>query len=307
MTSHTTTLIGTPDEDPDNPLLDAALAAAARGWPVFPLVPGGKAPEVRDWERRATTDPDRIRRCWTHGPYNIGLATGPAGLVVVDLDAAKPGDVRPAGTDLDGVAHGSEVLAMLANDSGNTLPPTRTVATPSGGLHLYFTAPAELEYRNTQGRLGWHIDTRAHGGYVVAAGSVVHGRTYQVTEDLPVVDLPAWLAERLRPAPSRPPVPPARLQAPGKRGRYLAAAIAAEVARVEGAASGERNGALYMAAQNLGQLVAGGELTEQEVRDVLMHAAAGYIAVNPSRIFKAEGTITSGLRAGARRPRKVAA
>lgn len=286
-------------------LLNAALDTAARGWPVFPLAPGAKAPAVKDWEQRATTDPDRIRRCWSTGPYNIGLATGPAGLVVVDLDTAKPEEVPPAG--LDGIRHGAEVLAMLAQDQGVDVPSTRTILTPTDGRHLYFAAPEGREYRNTAGRLGWHIDTRAHGGYVVAPGSIVNGRRYEVGDDAPVLVLPPWIAGPLTPTPPQPPKPPVRLASTDKRGKYLDAAIAAEVARVEGAPPGQRNDALYMAAQNLGQLVAGGELTAQEVTDALMHAAAGYIAVNPTRIYKAEGTIKSGLTAGAKRPRKVAA
>ncbi|KOX33790.1 hypothetical protein ADK67_05500 [Saccharothrix sp. NRRL B-16348] len=287
-------------------LLSSALATAALGWPVFPLVPGGKTPAVRDWEQRATTDPDRIRRCWDSGPYNIGLATGRAGLVVVDLDTAKPDKPEP-----DGFRHGSEVLALLADDRGEELPTdTRAVSTVSGGLHLYFTAPTDAEYRNTIRRAGPLIDSRAGGGYVVAVGSVVNGRGYELAHDVPPVPLPGWLATLLRPAPlpATPSAPVALRGAVGdRRGRYLRAAIAAEVARVEGAPSGQRNFALYSAAVALGQLVAGGALTEDEVRDVLSHAAAGHIAVNAYSHHTAEQTITSGLRKGASRPRQVAA
>ena len=70
-------------------LMSYALACASRGWHVFPLAPGGKRPAIKQWEQRATTDPDRIRRCWGTGGYNIGIATGPSNLVVVDLDIPK--------------------------------------------------------------------------------------------------------------------------------------------------------------------------------------------------------------------------
>jgi hypothetical protein len=38
-------------------LLRAALEAAERGWPVFPLVPRGKKPAIERWQQRATCDP----------------------------------------------------------------------------------------------------------------------------------------------------------------------------------------------------------------------------------------------------------
>lgn len=41
---------------------------------------------------------------------------------------------------------------------------TYTVATPSGGTHLYFRQPSGAELRNTPATLGWRIDTRGHGG-----------------------------------------------------------------------------------------------------------------------------------------------
>lgn len=305
-----------------------ALACAARGWPVFPLVPGGKAPALHGyarcpragacaaghvgWERRATTDPEVIERCWSSGPYNVGIATGPAGLVVVDLDVPKPGTPVPAPLAEQGVTGGLDAFLLLCAEAGQTPPlDTRTVTTPSGGMHLYFTAPDGLVLRNTSGErgrgLGWCIDTRAHGGYVLAPGSVVDGRAYTLTEGRDPAPLPGWLAARLAPAPLPPQRPTPVRVAGARRSRYLEAALAAEVARVEGAAKGQRNHALYVAAVALGQLVAGGALTEQEVRDVLLRAAAGHLAAGAYSPHQAELTITSGLRAGAKRPRTLPA
>lgn len=93
-------------------LAAAALAAAERGQYVFPLAPNSKYPALHSekdcphtgpcatghlgWEGRATLDPDRIRTCWAAGPYGVAVATGPSGLVVVDLDTPKhPGDTPP--------------------------------------------------------------------------------------------------------------------------------------------------------------------------------------------------------------------
>jgi hypothetical protein len=115
-TTHTATA------DADNPLLDWALYLAAMGWHVFPLAPTTKRqPAVKDWENRATTDPDRIRRCWTADRWNIGVATGPSGLVVVDLDMPKDGDTGP---------DGPTALATLAAERGGPVPNTFTSPHP---------------------------------------------------------------------------------------------------------------------------------------------------------------------------------
>jgi hypothetical protein len=91
--------------DPRPALLRAALDAAERGWHVFPLRSGTKRPALhgeqactgigecasghRKWEQRVTTDLDRIRAAWSSAPFNVGIATSPSGLVVVDLDVPK--------------------------------------------------------------------------------------------------------------------------------------------------------------------------------------------------------------------------
>ena len=178
-------------------LLNAARWCAARDWHVFPLRPGDKRPAFPDhkaedctgtdprcrsghqgWEPRATTDPGRIGRAWARTPYNIGIACGPSGLLVIDLDKPKPGEVPPPQWALPGVTDGADVLAALCERHGQPFPcETFIVRTRRGGLHLYFTAPPGVRLGNTAGDsergLGWLIDTRGHGGYVVAPGSFV--------------------------------------------------------------------------------------------------------------------------------------
>ena len=288
-------------------LTAAALDLAARGWHVFPLRPLAKVPAVRGWERRATTDPDRIRRCWATGPFNIGVATGPSGLVVVDLDLPKPDDQRPDEWNTPGIADGLDVLAALAERHDASVDfATFTARTRRGGMHLYYAAPAGTELRNTSGTLGWLIDTRAHGGYVVGPGSVVDladgGGRYTTVNDAPTVPLPGWLADALTPAdmPAGPVVVPL---ATDRHGSYLRRAVVAEVERVTGSPPHGHNTALYQASVALGQLAAGGELTTEDVTAWLMNAAAH--VGQPAR--EAENTITSGLKAGAKRPRSVAA
>lgn len=307
-------------------LCRVALGLAGRGWPVFPLRAGTKRPALhghstcrgtgpcaaghRGWEQRATTDPDRIRAAWSAGVFNVGVATGPAGLVVLDLDTAEPGEVSPPRWAAHGVVDGAGVLAVLLAETGNALPPTYEVATPSGGRHLYFRAPAGLGLRNTAGEtgrgLGWKVDTRAGGGYVVAAGSRTPTGVYRAADDqAEATVLPGWLADRLAPPPP-PPVPAGPIRTgSGRRDRYLDVALRAETARVTGAAKSQRNVCLYVAAVALGQLVAGGSLPEREARAVLRGACAGHVALGAYSGHQAEKTIASGLRAGAKRPRRI--
>lgn len=307
-------------------MLDAALDAAARGWHIFPLRPNSKRPAFPDhaekdcdgtdsrcrnghtgWEPRATLDERRIRRAWTRAPWNIGVACGPSRLVVVDLDTPKPGDTRPAEWDLPGVVDGADVLAVICDRAGEPYPfATWTVATPSGGTHLYFTAPDGPELRNTQGSsggLGWLVDTRAAGGLVVGPGSTVDGRPYTVTCDEPPAPLPVWLAEKLRPAPLPPQKPVAVILPSGRTDGYLRRAVEGEIKRVLDSPARGHNNALYIAAVALGQLVAGGALDEHDVTAWLTDAAH-QVGQKPGETSR---TIASGLRDGAKRPRNVAA
>jgi hypothetical protein len=309
----------------DDPFLTAALTTAAHGWPVIPLRPGTKKPAFhgydrcphtgpcatghQGWEHRAMTDPDEIRWYWTSRRYtgcNVGLATGPAGLVVIDLDVPKPEDgPRPAEWDLPGVTTGEDVF-LVACDQAGQVPPldTYTVATASGGAHLYYTAPEGVRLRNSAGTaLGWKVDTRAHGGFIVAPGSIVHGTPYTTIVDTAPMPLPGWLCDRLAAPPPPPPAGPVNVR---HQSAYVDAAVRDSQARVR-ATKANRNAALYGAAVSLGQLVAGGQLSERQHAEALMAAADAHINAGAYSARQAAQTITSGLRAGMRNPRQVAA
>ncbi|GIJ07303.1 bifunctional DNA primase/polymerase [Micromonospora andamanensis] len=340
---------------PSADLLTAALAYAARGWHVFPLRPdhpNADADEAKrpafpnrctaqrcdrtdprcravgrhvGWEERATTDPARIRRAWSARPYGVGIACGPSGLVVVDLDVPKhPGDVPPP--QWDGAGDGLDVFSILTARHGTPTDPlgrsgpdgpppagievTYTVSTPSGGSHLYYrhpdTGPVLRNTTSDRGRgLGWKVDTRAHGGYVVAAGSTVNGRPYTVALDCDLGPLPAWIATLTAP-PTRPATPPTAVALPpDRRGRYIAAAIRRQVDHLTGAAEGARNHALFTSAVALGQLAAGGALTDVDVYAVLEPAARSLPGRRPLTDREISRTIASGLRVGARQPRRL--
>ncbi|MFG2834809.1 bifunctional DNA primase/polymerase [Streptomyces zaomyceticus] len=270
--------------------LNAALAAAARGWPVFPLRPADKRPAGhaeehcphtgrcatghRTPEERATTDQAQITAAWTHKPYNVGLATGPAGLAVVDLDLPKPTD-KAAPKEWEGFRDGIEVFTAVCERAGHPVPAdTYAVRTGRGGLHLYFTAPEGKRLRGSAGRLGWKVDTRAWGGYVVAPGSVVHRRPYEVVNAADPIPLPTWLCDLLTPPPAPAPLSVSAVRARiGRADRYATAAMNGELAKLAAAPDGEHNLTLYRAAYALGRLIAAGSLTEQEVTDRLTEAA----------------------------------
>lgn len=280
-------------------LMDAALAAAERGWYVFPLRPNSKHPALHGadrcqqtgdcahghlkWEQRASTDPHRIWQCWETHAANIAIATGPSGLLVVDLDTLKPQE--PKGTP-DGVA----AFAALCERAGQAVPDTYRMRTASGGEHLYFTQPPGAGLHNTAGRLAKKIDTRGWGGYVVAAGSSIPGGPYTVLDDRPPVVLPPWLHDALK-QPQRS-TSYAMAHSLKRASGYAAAALRGEVNNVATAADGTRNATLLRAARALGRLVASGDLERGEVEEALSRAA-GANATQSQRYY--DDVIARGL------------
>jgi len=291
--------------------LAAALWAAELGWHVFPLHPGTKHPAIRAWEQRATTDRDQITAFWSaHPDHNTAIACGPSGLVVVDLDQARPDQPAPEGLSMRGITSGAQVLALLAHQVGANVPATHTVATPSGGTHLYYRTPSTTSgtgagtgLRNTAGTIGWLIDTRAAGGYVVAPGSVTPNGAYELIDDRFPVELPAWMVQAHAPKP--PPASTAPIEVPSERvSGYVAAAVQAQAERVRTAPPGAHNKTLFVAACRLGELVGAGALDHIDAHLMLKQSAAPILASGCECTEREiEATIDSGLRTGARRPR----
>ncbi|GAA0439343.1 hypothetical protein GCM10010357_70960 [Streptomyces luteireticuli] len=158
---------------------------------VFPLPPGGRRPALPGWHGRCLHDAARVRETWRAG-QNVGVGCRASGLVGLDLDGPE----------------GAASFAALCAAHGQPVPATLTVRTPHG-RHLYFRAPAGRFIGSVSGGragLGPGIDTRGPGrrtgGYLIGPGSVVGGLRYTVVRDAPVLDLPAWLTDRLS-APAR--------------------------------------------------------------------------------------------------------
>jgi hypothetical protein len=280
---------------PEQDLLIAALAMAARGWHVFPCAPGGKEPALRgNWQQHATTDPRQVRDWWTRRPFNIGISCGPSGLVVIDLDIPKAG----------GQLGGTESFWRLCDSHRQPVPRTFAVATPSGGWHLYFAA-RDGDVRNSAGKLAPLVDVRAAGGYVIGPGSRIGDRGYTLHNAACPAPLPDWLAALLS-TPPPPPIPrPCAVPDLGKTATaYAMSALRNEAERVATAVDGTRHDTLNRAAFALGQLVGAGLLQELTVITSLADAAA---QSGLSRQREIHRIIRSGMNAGIRQPRVIPA
>ncbi|GAA2453871.1 hypothetical protein GCM10010433_65290 [Streptomyces pulveraceus] len=332
---------------------DVARWCAGNGWPVHPLAPGRKTPAANCATCReephppqdcpcpsegrwchgfhaATTNPALLEAWWGRYPtLGVGVSCGPAGLVVLDIDAhcaevpdrnrLLPGIPIHGSVDLAGLASGFDTLALLAALRGRPSPAdddsTLRVRTPSGGLHVWYRTPPEgPRYRSSVGSspkvaLAWQVDVRATGGYIVTPATRTPTGTYTPVGParLPAV-LPDWLAGELQrtghPVDHRPaPVPPPRPGSPRparQRAHRLLEPLLDQVkdcaTAPEGTAFTEK---LNRAAYTAGGLIASGHLTESRARELLTEAAD---AARPHRNRHSLAVITSALSAGASRP-----
>lgn len=237
-------------------LADAARHYAEVGWYVHPLRPQAKLPATRHGVLDATNDVARVEAWWRLLPRaNIGIATGPSGLLVVDLDGETG---RLSWTRLAGRNGGHERTRVAETGKPD-------------GLHIYL----EGDGPSTAGRLGPGIDTRGRGGYVIASPSVhPNGRRYRLRDAFaPIADAPVWLLDLLKPAPP-PPVGERGSLPPGARATpYGRAALEGLADDLLGAVAGTRNATLHRTACRAGRLVAAGELDADLARDVLAEAA----------------------------------
>jgi hypothetical protein len=335
-----------------------AYWCARRGWPVHPLSPGRKTPAGNCDQCRAsshtpqdcpclpagrwchgfhaaTLDQRRIQQWWgAHPDFGVGVSCGPAGLVVIDIDAhAAPAPSRDRilpgipiadHVDLTGLETGFHSLAVLAALRGKPSPAedanTLRVRTPSGGLHVWYRAEDNRRWQCSTGSgsgraLAWQVDVRAHGGYIIAPGTTTSAGTYTpVGETRTAAALPLWLAQELErtghlPAPNIPaprPVPPRARQAVraagGRRdskGPNLASILAPVEACGRTAEGAGFSDTLNRAAFTIGGLIAADRLSREEGEQALRETAS---AARPGQERRSEQIIASGLAAGLQRP-----
>ena len=262
-------------------VLDAALEYARSGIPVFPCDPKTKKPLVANGFKAASRDEQEIRKQWSRWPdAMIGAPTGAkSGMWVTDVD-------KDTSKNFDGMATLRQLIARHGE-----LPKTLMTITPRGGRHLIFSWANGVDIRNSAGKIGPGIDVRGSGGYVCLPPSArADGTRYQWDPDSGAVSVPApdWLI---------------KLAGKHKINAWARAALDQECQTVANAKLGTRNNTLNSAAFSLFQLVAGGELDEQEVRRRLFEAAEACGLVADDGAQAAWDTIDSGARGGRAQPR----
>jgi hypothetical protein len=203
--------------------------------------------------------------------------------------------------DLDGPEGVEAIRAALSHrhPAEHAGPVART---GGGGWHLLY---APIGLGNRVGLLPG-VDWRGRGGVIVAPPSRhASGRPYRwirpLGAGLPTV--PDGLGRLL--APPQPATPPLAEVPAGRAGTWARSALDREAGAVATAPQHTCNATLNRAAFRLGQLVAAGLLDAEQVAAVLLEAALAAPATgHADRERKARQTITSGLRAGARTPRR---
>jgi Bifunctional DNA primase/polymerase, N-terminal len=232
----------------------------------------GKHPRGQ-WSRLATLSPQLIRAQLADGPWNLGIACKRSLLLGVDEDR-------------------SGAFAAFAASIGQVLEPTFTVTTAKG-RHYYYRQPDGAPLGNGRGQLAGHrIDIRGggagNGGYLVGPGSVHEtGVVYTpVDSTAPILPVPGWLAEVLRPAP---PEPAHEVRRPASTFGALRGLVRVVL---DATPERDRNTRLYWSACRAAEMVSAGRVDEATATSVLVDAATRTGLPET----EARRTIASGLR-----------
>jgi Bifunctional DNA primase/polymerase, N-terminal len=318
-----------------NPL-HLALDLAAAGWHVLPLsrstkrplpncatcrpTPDGTVPHPPDqcpcialhqWchgVRAATTTPARIEHWWNLVDHAaVGIATGPSGLILIDIDHhsdTPPADLATKllpGIDLrtepiDATVWrdparfhtGRDTLHLLTRLRGGDHPWPNdpghqpvTSDTPSGGRHLWYRAPAGTQLRQAIGALAWQVDIKAGWSYGLAPGTPTKNGHYHHHSGDPTNPgtPPDWLTRELQrvasihtaPTTTTPPRPPQRPHGSTGPAAYLTTVLTRGANELAAMSDG-RQTTLAKLAYKAGGYLAWSGLTETDVLDHLTTA-----------------------------------
>lgn len=156
-------------------LLNDALAKARAGDYVFPCKPD-KTPYTEHGLNDATGDEKIIVEWWTKWPD---------ALIGVNM-----GKSRRVGLDFDGEEGLKSYNRMILEYP--ELANTKTVKTPSGGLHVEVLTGKMviLSANRAFNKIGYpNVDIKSTGGYLVDEPSISPNGAYVLTKDLPFVEL----------------------------------------------------------------------------------------------------------------------
>lgn len=126
----------------------------------------------------------KLIQSWYQEGGNVGILTGSkSGIAVIDIDNHN---------GIDGLGNLKNFLETYDIE----LPKTMVVKTPSNGYHYYFKLDEkynETQFIQNHSQLEG-VDFQVHGRYVVAAGSQIDGKYYEVVRDVELAELPEkWL------------------------------------------------------------------------------------------------------------------
>ena len=217
--------------------LEAALAFARYGVPVFPVSPmGRKKPLNAHGVYSATTDLAVVDRDFSQHPNAlIAVPMGRrTGVFAIDVDASPP-------HAHDGVA------AWRAVEATHGVSPTRVHQTPTGGLHIIYRWPPDHAVGCPAKGLPQGIECKGEGGAIIFPPSARGGKQYAVISDVEPTDPPDWLLDLIAPVGRRQPqtrLPARSVQSNGDGSPYGLKALDNACAALAGAGPGERDRAV---------------------------------------------------------------
>ena len=262
------------------PLLEAALAYAARGWRLFPIRPGQKRPATENGLLDATVDRDTIEKWWSSrrefAMRNIGIVTSRAsGIWVLDCDVDKEtGEL------------GEDTLAALCAVNG-ALPRCPEQTTPGGGRHYFFAwpddgadLPRRIRFAAGMDALGSRRDeegTELAGYLIIAPSERPDGRYQWVVspDECDPPQAPAWLVAMIREGKRERPADLPRI-APildGGTTAYGRGSLTKLCAEISMCPPGSQDVTLVSRATRIGSLQAGGNIGYGEAFSAAVDAA----------------------------------
>jgi hypothetical protein len=264
---------------------DLAVMYAKREWFPFPLRVSEKRPATVNGFYAATNDLVRIRELWRQKDWNIGIFTGKANLVVIDLDIDKD---DPSSWARGGPTPGISWWLEACDKYGYDWEQTYCVATASGGMHVYFSS--DEPYPPAVGKFGALVDIRAGLSYVVAAGSETDVGIFEHFGGDDAMPLPEWLAALIEPIPVKYVTPREQMNYDRREGAYQNA-VDGLLRKIREAPDGERNNMVNWCAWKIGQHW----WTEDQREDALdlVVSTAKALGIDDDKRGQTEATIRS--------------